>query len=157
MLKEVDHPISPKHGCVKISFFDEDDKKGRKVNAWFPDRGWWFGSGAILEVKIFDEKKLGPTIFWMDFLRLLRHDFSIYDRKYRLVEHVLSQSKRSWSYPILNLLPLAYDLNDCLGKSDLCAVSNSRRYRENHRSALSRICRDESLMQAIRQEFWKRK
>jgi hypothetical protein len=137
---------------VKISFIDEDDKKGEvyELLAFLIEDddlvAERFG-GAI-----YDEKKLGP-LFLKD-SATVRHDFFQYMIGNTDWSSMFYHNQKIMKLSDTAFIPLAYDFDMTgLVSPPYAQVSNLVDIEKVTDRLYRGYCRDESLMQAIRQEF----
>jgi hypothetical protein len=140
---------------VKISFFDEDDKKGAVTDLL----GFLIEDDDLVADRfggeIFDEKKLGPT-FLMD-SATVRHDLFQYMIGNTDWSSMFYHNQKIMKLSDTEFIPLAYDFDMTgLVSPPYAQVSNLVDLEKITDRLYRGFCRDESIMQAIRQEFLKK-
>jgi len=137
---------------VKISFIDEDDKKG-EVSELI---GFLIEDDDLVAERfggeIFDEKKLGPS-FLMD-SATVRHDIFQYMIGNTDWSSMFYHNQKIMKLSDTEFIPLAYDFDMTgLVSPPYAQVSNLVDIEKITDRLYRGFCRDEALMQAIRQEF----
>jgi hypothetical protein len=137
---------------VKISFFDEDDKNGEESELL----GFLIEDDDLVAERfggeIFDEKKLGPT-FLMD-SATVRHDLFQYMIGNTDWSSMFYHNQKIMKLSDTEFIPLAYDFDMTgLVSPPYAQVSNLVDLEKITDRLYRGFCRDESLMQAVRQEF----
>jgi hypothetical protein len=137
---------------VKISFFDEDDRKGEESELL----GFLIEDDDLVAARfggeIYDEKNLGPS-FLMD-SATIRHDFFQY-----MIGNTDWSSMFYHNQKIIKLsdtafIPLAYDFDMTgLVSPPYAQVSNLLDIEKITDRLYRGFCRNEATMQAIRKEF----
>lgn len=137
---------------VKISFIDEDDKKG-EVSELI---GFLIEDDDLVAEKfggeIFDEKKLGPT-FLVD-SATVRHDLFQYMIGNTDWSSMFYHNQKIMKLSDTEFIPLAYDFDMTgLVSPPYAQVSNLVDIEKITDRLYRGFCRDEGIMQAVRQEF----